>query len=55
MTDIEELTQAETVKHYREFSTKSKIRLIIFVILWLISNKFYILVFIDLFYSFRLL
>lgn len=37
MADIEELTQAETVKDYREFSTKSKIRLIIFVILWLIS------------------
>jgi len=37
MADIEELTQAETVKDYREFSTKSKIRLIVFVILWLIS------------------
>ena len=37
MADIEELTQAETVKNYREFSTKSKIRLIVFVILWLIS------------------
>ena len=37
MTDIDELTQIETVKDYREFSTKSKIRLIIFVILWLIS------------------
>jgi len=37
MTDIDELTQVETVKDYREFSTKSKIRLIIFVILWLIS------------------
>ena len=37
MADIEELTQAETVKDYREFSKKSKIRLIVFVILWLIS------------------
>lgn len=37
MADIEELTQAETIKDYRQFSTKSKIRLIIFVILWLIS------------------
>lgn len=37
MADIDELTQAETVKNYREFTTKSKIRLIIFVILWLIS------------------
>ena len=37
MADIEELTQSETVKDYREFSTKSKIRLIVFVILWLIS------------------
>ena len=37
MADIEELTQAETLKDYREFSTKSKIRLIVFVILWLIS------------------
>lgn len=37
MTDIDELTQVETVKGYREFSTKSKIRLIVFVILWLIS------------------
>lgn len=37
MTDIDELTQIETVKDYREFSTKSKIRLIIFMILWLIS------------------
>jgi hypothetical protein len=33
MTDIDELTQIETVKDYREFSTKSKIRLIVFVIL----------------------
>ena len=37
MTDIDELTQVKTLKNYREFSTKSKIRLIIFVILWLIS------------------
>ena len=37
MTDIDELTQMETVKDYREFSTKAKIRLITFVILWLIS------------------
>jgi len=37
MTDIDELTQIETVKDYREISTKSKIRLIIFVILWLIN------------------
>jgi hypothetical protein len=33
MTDIDELTQAETVKDYREFTTKSKIRLTIFVVL----------------------
>ena len=38
MTDIDELTQTETVKNYREFTIKSKIRLIIFVILWLISH-----------------
>lgn len=37
MADIEKLTQAETIKDYRQFSTKSKIRLIIFVLLWLIS------------------
>ena len=37
MTYIDDLTQIETVKDYREFSTKSKIRLIVFVILWLIS------------------
>ncbi len=37
MADIYELTQAETIKDYREFSNKSKIRLIIFVVLWLIS------------------
>ena len=33
MANIDELTQAETVKDYREFDTKSKIRLTIFVIL----------------------
>ena len=37
MADIDELTQTETIKDYRQFSTKSKIRLIIFVLLWLIS------------------
>ena len=37
MSDIDELTQTETVKNYRKFSTKSKVRLIIFLILWLIS------------------
>ena len=37
MTDIDELTQAETLKDYREFDTKAKIRLTIFIILWLIS------------------
>ena len=37
MTDIDELTQAETIKDYREFDTKAKIRLTIFIILWLIS------------------
>ena len=37
MADIDELVQAETVKDYREFSKKAKIRLIIFIILWLIS------------------
>jgi len=37
MADIDELTQTETVKNYKEFTKKSKIRLIIFVILWLIS------------------
>jgi len=37
MTDIDELTQAETPKDYREFDTKAKIRLTIFIILWLIS------------------
>jgi hypothetical protein len=33
MADIDGLTQAETIKDYREFDIKSKIRLIIFVIL----------------------
>ena len=47
MTDIDKLTQAKTIKNYREFSTKAKIRLIIFVILWLIS---YIVCTISLFF-----
>jgi hypothetical protein len=33
MADIDKLTQTETIKDYREFTTKSKIRLVIFVIL----------------------
>ena len=33
MADINELTQAEIIKDYREFNRKSKIRLTIFVIL----------------------
>ena len=37
MSDIDETTQTKNVKDYREFSTKSKKRLSIFVILWLIS------------------
>ena len=37
MADIDELILEEPVKDYREFSKKSKIRLAIFVILWLIS------------------
>ena len=37
MADIDELTQTETIKDYRQISTKSKIRLTIFVLLWLIS------------------
>ena len=37
MPDIDELTYEEPVKDYREFSKKAKIRLVIFVILWLIS------------------
>ena len=40
MANIDELTQTETVKDYKEFTTKSKIRLTIFVILWLISYLF---------------
>ena len=37
MTDIEESTKTEAVKNYREFTTKSKVRLIVFCVLWLIS------------------
>lgn len=37
MTDIDKLTQTETIKNYREFSRKSKVRLTIFIILWFIS------------------
>ena len=37
MSDIDETTQTKNVKDYRDFSTKSKKRLAIFVILWLIS------------------
>ena len=37
MVDIDKLTTSEDVKDYREFTKKSKIRLIIFMILWLIS------------------
>ena len=37
MADIDEITRAENVKNYREFSTKSKIRLSIFTILWIMS------------------
>ena len=37
MADIDEITRAENVKDYREFSTKSKIRLSIFTILWIMS------------------
>ena len=40
MANIDELTQIQTVKDYKEFTTKSKIRLTIFVILWLISYLF---------------
>ena len=40
MANIDELTQTQTVKDYKEFTTKSKIRLTIFVILWLISYLF---------------
>lgn len=48
MPDIDELTLDEPVKDYREFSKKSKIRLAIFVILWLIS---YLVCTISLFFS----
>lgn len=37
MADIDELTQEKTIKNYREFSIKSKMRLAIFVILWIMS------------------
>ena len=37
MTNTDELTQNKPIKDYREFTTKSKNRLIIFIILWLIS------------------
>ena len=40
MTDIEELisqVEVKPIKNYREFSTKSRMRLAIFVILWLMS------------------
>ena len=40
MTDIEELisqVEVKPIKNYREFSTKSKIRLSVFLILWLMS------------------
>ena len=40
MANIDELTETQTVKDYKEFTTKSKIRLTIFVILWLISYLF---------------
>jgi hypothetical protein len=33
MTDIEESTKTEAVKDYREFTTKSKVRLIVFCVL----------------------
>lgn len=48
MTNINELAQIETVRDYRKFNKKSKIRLIIFVILWLIS---YLICTISLFFS----
>ena len=48
MTDIDELTWAENIKNYREFSTKSKIRLTIFTILWFIS---YLVCIISLFFG----
>lgn len=37
MADIDELTQEKTIKNYRIFNTKAKIRLTIFVILWIMS------------------
>ena len=37
MADIDELTQEKTIKNYRNFDTKAKIRLTIFVILWIMS------------------
>lgn len=37
MPDIDDLTQVETIKDYREFNTKAKNRLTIFVILWIMS------------------
>jgi len=37
MVNTDKLTPKKTVNDYREFTTKSKIRLIVFVILWLIS------------------
>ena len=40
MTETDKSTQVETVKDYRKFTKKSKIRLTIFVILWLISYLF---------------
>ena len=48
MADIDEVTQVKMVKNYREFTTKSKNRLIIFTILWLIS---YLLCTITLFFT----
>jgi len=48
MANIDGLTQVEMVKNYREFTTKSKNRLIIFTILWLIS---YLLCTITLFFT----
>jgi hypothetical protein len=37
MTDIDKLTQTETIKNYRDFSTKAKMRLAILIILWIMS------------------
>jgi len=48
MADIDEVTQVKMVKNYREFTTKSKNRLIIFIIIWLIS---YLLCTITLFFT----